>query len=153
MFNPCFPLQRAYLLVLCWVNLFPSISSKHLNCYVSFIHMLIRLIMFTILLVLYNAFVRRNIFLKAFYECKSLFCWAYSLCYISSTSILPVLRYGLPNHNNNTTKNSTKIIWGITSSKYYREPEIKVTLLWFTTVSAWCLSIKVAVYKIQLIWL
>jgi hypothetical protein len=26
------------------------------------------------------------------------------------TSILPVLRYGLPNHNNNTTKNSTKII-------------------------------------------
>ena len=69
---------------LCWVNLFPSISSKNLSCYVSLIHILIHLIMFTIFLVLYNAFVWRNISLKAFYECKSLFCWAYGLCYISS---------------------------------------------------------------------
>jgi hypothetical protein len=32
MFNPCFPLWRVYLLLLCWVNLFPSISSRHLSC-------------------------------------------------------------------------------------------------------------------------
>ena len=84
MSDHCFPLRRVYLLLLCWVSLFPSISSKHLSCYVSFIHMLIRLIMFTIFLVLYNAFVWRNISLKAVFECKSLFRWAYSLCYISS---------------------------------------------------------------------
>ena len=64
-FNPCFPLRRAYLLLLCWVSKpIPSISSKQLSCCDPTIYIVIYLIMSFILPCLVQNFIWMNITLK-----------------------------------------------------------------------------------------
>jgi hypothetical protein len=85
MFNPCFPLRRACLLLLCWVNLFPSILSKHLNYYVSLIHMLICSIMFTIFLCLVQCiYLKEYIFESFLWLWRDCYDWVCDFCFISS---------------------------------------------------------------------
>jgi hypothetical protein len=84
MFNPCFPLRRANLLLLCWVNLFPSILSKHLSCCVSIIHMLIYSILFPVFLCLVWCFYLKE-YILAIYDCKEIVMIEHVVfCYIIS---------------------------------------------------------------------
>jgi hypothetical protein len=85
MFNPLFPLQRANLLLLCWVNLFPSILSKHLSYCVSIIHMLIYSILFPVFLCLVWCFYLREYMFESYlWLWRDCYDWACGFCYISS---------------------------------------------------------------------
>jgi hypothetical protein len=85
MFNLCFPLWRAYLLLLCSVNLFPTISSKHLSCCVSTIHMLIYSIIFHVFLCLVcSLYLKEYTFESYLWLRRDCYDWACGFCFVSS---------------------------------------------------------------------
>jgi hypothetical protein len=63
----------------------PLYLKQALSCYVSLIHMLIHLIMFTKFFWLVQCFCLKEYIFESFsMNIKSLFCWAYGFCYVSS---------------------------------------------------------------------